>query len=372
MADTADFPAETTPPKKTLSRRAQLLGSLLMSLISVFCCVGSLELAGYVWEQRTAQDSLGWTLVASRRLKLEQHGPPERSYYLMAPNETYNWENIPVQIAPSGLRTDDFKVPKPSGVTRILNLGDSIAFGWEVEYEDTYGKVLEQILNAQGGGYEVINAGVPAWNPESERNFLLDRGLSYEPDLVIFDFTTVNDIFGRGPAISEQTSLFSWLRDHTYFWPFLTTEARFLLSKQKGPEAIPVLNPPTEARAYFPLDKESPKYGEIKTILLEMQQACAAREIPFVLVIFPTALQVNNSAHPDTPQQVLTELGLEAGFPVVDLTDAYKETCQKLGENACEGYENELFVDVWMHPNALGHQIAAEQLLPVIQDVLLP
>ncbi|GAB4577786.1 MAG: hypothetical protein Fur0022_05180 [Anaerolineales bacterium] len=343
-----------------------------MSLISMICCVGSLELVGYVWEQRTAQDSLGWTLVASRRLKLEQHGPSERSYYLMTPNESYIWENIPVQIGSSGFRTDEFEIPKPAGTTRILNLGDSIAFGWEVRYEETYGKLLETMLADGNGKYEVINAGVPAWNPASERNFLLDQGLAYDPDLVIFDFTTVNDFFGRGPVVSEGGSLFDWLRDHTYFWPFLTTEARFLLSRQVGPEAIPVLNPPSEAKAYFPLDPESPKYEEINNLLIEMQQACAAQGIPFVLVIFPTALQVNSSAHPTIPQQVLTELGQEMGFSVVDLTDAYKKTCEELGENACEGYENELFADVWMHPNALGHQITAEQILPVVQELLQP
>ncbi len=30
--------------------------------------------------------------------------------------------------------------------------------------------------------------------------------------------------------------------------------------------------------------------------------------------------------------------------------------------DACEGYENALFADVWMHPNEFGHQMAAELL----------
>ena len=61
-------------------------------------------------------------------------------------------------------------MPKPAGTYGILNLGDSVVFGWEVRQEDTYGKQLEKMLNTQANlnlvrtnesGYEVINAGVP-------------------------------------------------------------------------------------------------------------------------------------------------------------------------------------------------------------------
>ncbi len=286
-------------------RRIQI--GLLISSISILVLVGGLELVAYFWERSTAQGPLGWTLVASRRLDLEVHGSPDRPYYLFRPHVSYLWEGIHVKINSFGFRTAEFRIPKSEGTYRILNVGDSVAFGWEVRQEDTYGRQLERLLNARidGRRYEVINAGTPGWTIESERNFLLLEGLSYQPDMVLLDVTVVNDIYGRGPAVLQNRNLIHWLRDNTYTWPFLTTQARFLLARQRGPQAIPVLNPPRDASAYYPLEADSPVWDEIWSLILEMHEAAQARGIPFVLVVFPTAFQVNSSAHPDVPQRVL-------------------------------------------------------------------
>ncbi len=211
--------------------------------------------------------------------------------------------------------------------------------------------------------YEVINAGIPGWTLESERNFLLQEGLSYHPDMVILDITLVNDIYGRGPAVSEKHTLFQWLRDHTYFWPFLTTQVRFLLARKRGPEAIPVLNPPRNAAAYYPLDEKSPVWDEVWAPIAEMAQACRQRGIRFVVVAFPTAFQLNSAPHPNVPQRVLARRTAAADIEFVDLLPIYRQTCDQAAPGACEGYENLLFADVWMHPNPLGHRLAAEALV---------
>ena len=326
--------------------------------------MGMLELIGYIWETKTAQGPLGWTLVGARRLKLEENGSAEQPFYKLRPFENYNWEGIPVNINSLGFRNEEFSIQKSSDTYRILNLGDSIAFGWKVRVEDTYGKKLERLLNESSDGtrYEVINAGVPTWNLESERNFLLQEGLKYQPDFVILDVTVVNDIYGTGPAISENRSLFQWLRDHTYGWPFLTINMRFLLAKQIGPEAIPVLNPPKEAGWYYPLDENDETWNRIWEPIKEMYQATQAEDIDFVMIIFPTAYQVNSAGHPNTPQRVLIERAKQVDMKYIDLLPLYKMVCKEAKPAECEGYENLLFADVWMHPNVLGNQLASEKL----------
>jgi len=350
------------------SRRFQMLAGLLVSIVTLVLCLGAIELTGYIWERKTAQGPLGWTLVASRRLNLERHGNQNQPYSLFQPNDDYLWEGIPVHINSHGFRTDEFINPKPAGTYRVLNLGDSVAFGWEVRQEDTYGEQLERMLNEHRDGlrYEVINAGIPAWGLDTERNFLLQEGLDYQPDLVILDITVANDISDssrdESPGVAKEGSLFQWLRDYTYGWPFITTQARFLLSKQLGPEAIPVLNPYREAIAYFPLDEKSQIWEQIWSYISEMHQAAQDRDIDFVLVVFPTALQLNSTDHPDVPQRVLTERANQAGIPLIDLLPIYRQICEAAEPDACEGYENLLFADVWMHPNELGHQLAAQAL----------
>ncbi len=350
-------------------RTAQLLARLLISAIAIVLCLGTLELIGVLWELSTAQGQYGWTLVASRRLELEPAGSVDRPYSLLRPNTRAIWEGIPVETNSQGFRDEEFSQIKPDGRYRILNLGDSIAFGWEVQQESTYGSQLEHLLNAQKNGlrYEVINTAVPGWSLLDERNFLLEQGLSYQPDLVLLDFTTVNDV-GLSQSVEGKKTLFTWLRDHTHAWPFLTIQTRFLLSRYVGPEAIPVLNPLDDPKVYFPVDENDPVWEKVWAPIAEMAEKCKERGIDFVIVLFPTAFQINSSQHPDTPQKALNKRAAAAQIQLVDLTPIYKAACEDLGPRACDGYVNELFVDVWMHPTALGHRLAAEALFQKVLE----
>ena len=96
--------------------------------------------------------------------------------------------------------------------------------------------------------------------------------------------------------------------------------------------------------------------------IAEMAQACQERGIRFVVVAFPTAFQLNSAGHPDVPQRVLGRRAAAAGIEFVDLLPVYRRACEDATPGACEGYENLLFADVWMHPNPLGHRLAAEAL----------
>ncbi|MCI0398744.1 MAG: GDSL-type esterase/lipase family protein [Chloroflexi bacterium] len=367
---TISSPSPTTETRQPAKSRQGILGGVLISFITLVVLLGGVELAGYIWERKTAQGELGWTLVASRRLELELHGEPERPYYLFRPHQGYLWENIPVHINSRGLRTEEVAWPKPAGVYRLLTVGDSVTFGWRVQQEETYGKQLEQLLTGrvEGQQVEVVNAGVPGWTLEATRNFLLDQGFDYQPDAIVLSVTVVNDIT-IAPVISEENALFNWLRDNTYGWPFLTTQLRFLLARRVGPEAIPELNPPQEARRYYPLREENPVYDQVWSYVAEMAAASEARNIPFLVVVFPTAFQVNSAAHPDVPQRVFSQRAAAEGVTMVDMLPVFQQACAEAdagaeaGAGACEGYENALFADVWMHPNAAGHRLAAEQIM---------
>jgi hypothetical protein len=356
------------------TRRANLVIGLLLSVATLLICVGGIELAGFIWERKTAEGPFGWSLVASRRLHFERRGEESAPYYLFEPGRRYAWRGVTVEINSRGLRNEEFMLPKPADTYRILNVGDSIAFGWEVPQEDTYGKKLERSLNSRGNGhrYEVINAAVPTWNVEAEQNFLTQEGLGYEPDLVILDLTIVNDIRGRGPEmmLGQNRGVVRWMRENTYSWPFLATQTRFLLARQVGPEAFRVLNPPDEVTKYYPLDMENVIWDRVWDPILAMHDATREQGIPFIIVAFPTAYQLSSHRHPDVPQAVLGERAVAAGIPFVDLLPTYEQACRDAGPDACEGYENLLFIDVWMHPNAFGHELAAREVEKVMAAYL--
>jgi hypothetical protein len=314
----------------------------------------------------------GWTLVASRRLDLVPYGEGDRIYYLFEPNQMYRWEGIEVEINSYGIRGPEISEAGGNEPFRILNLGDSIPFGWEVEFEETYGRILQQELQLRYSDrqIEVITVAIPGWTPAMAHSYLMDQGLALKPDGVVLAVTIVNDIFGDGPQVSRPGSVTDWLRDHTHAWPVLTTQVRLLLARTVNPGFLPVLNPPRTAQAYYPGDEDDPRWGNLLDPVLAIARACETAGIPLWVVVFPTAMQVSEDAHPDLPQQMLKDLGEQLDAQVVDLLPVYRQECMRVGLEACAGLENHLFADVWMHPSARGHELAAQALYSAIAPVM--
>ena len=64
-----------------------------------------------------------------------------------------------------GFRDREFSPEAPPGVTRILAIGDSFTYGWGVEDDEAWPKVLERRLVAAGERVEIANMGEPGADP---------------------------------------------------------------------------------------------------------------------------------------------------------------------------------------------------------------
>lgn len=102
--------------------------------------------------------------------------------------------------------------PKAKGVYRILLLGGSGAFGYQVSRDDlTAAAELERRLNQQSDGarrFEVVNLGLPNGHSVFDYVLLSTYGPELQPDLVLF-YTALNDvrgIFGQLPWLSQRIS----------------------------------------------------------------------------------------------------------------------------------------------------------------------
>lgn len=89
-----------------------------------------------------------------------------------------------VRINSRGLRDREVPYARTPGGRRILLLGDSFAFGWGVEAEQTVAKRLEAHLP----GTEVLNAGCSGWSTRQEVDFFRIEGRRYRPDTVLLLF----------------------------------------------------------------------------------------------------------------------------------------------------------------------------------------
>jgi hypothetical protein len=356
-----------------LTRRKSFLINLVLMVGSSLCFLGGLEAVGWCSERKNAQGPYAWELVASRRIRLDRFEMSSTGYTLMHPGDEYNWQGIPVRINSQGLRGPEVDLEKPPGTYRILNLGDSVVFGWGVRYEDTYGYRLQELLNQRYGSeavtYEIINAGVPRWNMQNVLAYLEAEGLDYQPDLILLNFTTVNDVYGRSGLEASSEPFRDWLRDHTYSWPFLSVQYHLLEARLGQRDAIPVLNPPADATAYFPTREDDPQWDVVWEPIRDMAALAGEHGSEFLLIVLPTAFQVQDVAYSDVPQQVVGGRGREDGVAVLDLLPVFREACQEAPPGESCGPEGRyLWADMWMHPSALGHRLVAERLLDVLEE----
>jgi lysophospholipase L1-like esterase len=114
-------------------------------------------------------------------------------------------DGVSYRINADGFRDGPYARRKPPGTFRIVVLGDSVAFGFGVQAEETFPKQLEQLLRVRlaPADVEVLNLGVNGYNPYTEAMLFVDVGVDYEADLVLVQFCP-NDL--GDPTLFESTA----------------------------------------------------------------------------------------------------------------------------------------------------------------------
>ena len=71
-----------------------------------------------------------------------------------------------IKINSHGFRDYEYNQKKPRDIYRIIVLGDSATYGYGIELEDTYPKILEVLLNSESKHkkFEVLNMGFAGFN----------------------------------------------------------------------------------------------------------------------------------------------------------------------------------------------------------------
>lgn len=161
---------------------------------------------------------LGWTL--------------NRGYFkAMAPNVTHIFDtsefSIRATTSVQGLRNPIVTMPKPKGIYRILALGDSYTYGWGVEENDAWPRVLESLLRKKGLSVEVINAGVPGAGPTEERHICRAYADQFDIDAIILGVYT-DDLPQAGLVDERLSFLTQTVRD---LWPILTRINQPIISR---------------------------------------------------------------------------------------------------------------------------------------------
>ena len=187
---------------------------------SVLLCLFAIEIFLRVWNAPIARPTL---------LQMHRESP------------IFGWEHIPnvsgvgklstkISINSYGFRDTEHQLKKDENVYRIMAVGDSFTFGMGVNFEDTYSKQLETLLNNGGIKSEVINCGVLGYNMWQNFEVLRYKVLPFSPDLVILA-VFLNDISQSShpsdsnpewnPQIPSSVSFFKNFKNKFYFYNFI-------------------------------------------------------------------------------------------------------------------------------------------------------
>lgn len=306
---------------------------------------------------------IGLRLLVDRALKAEKGSPLILSSvpglgYQLAPNARGD-----IQTDAHGLRLRPTeRVPIRHS---ILLIGDSIAYGMGVPYEQSFVPVLEARLNQSlGENTAVWNAAVPGYNTVQEAILLGRMAPVTKPNLVIVQFC-MND-YQDAPVLTAE----GWLdamqaQDNASDFSILSLAYRsralvFFKEKlrdlqQLHPEWFPV------GVHYIHYVQKKPGWARAKTALLRISETASQFHARVLVVIFPVEQQLRIGDH--AAQDDLNRFAEAHGIPVLDLYDSFRTH-----------WRERLYIDYWkrtgvvdkLHLNPRGHALAAAEIAQAI------
>lgn len=310
-----------------------------------------------------------------------QFEPSPSLIFRMRPDQQSFTADKPFRTNAMGLRGRDTTREKPPGTTRVLVLGDSIAAGFGVREEDTFAQVLERLLNDQGRGehWEVVNAGVIAYNTLQEVTYFLEEGIRLDPDILIValywndihDKSRVSvDQFGRlreGPE-TQATSWWTKLlnSEHSYrLRNFLKRSRLFYLLKDRCGYLMLRIRAQHERDTQTSVlsgaddDRVARGWRSVEAGLEQLTKACRAKGIQLLVAIIPMPQQLARP-YPDVRyQSVARAICGRLDIQCLDLLPSF--------EDVYEGHTS-LFISYdGDHPNKRGHELIAEGLYRAIR-----
>lgn len=131
-----------------------------------------------------------------------------------------------ISINSRGLRDREIDYVKPRQVFRIGLFGDSFTFGEGVQNNESYPKILEELLNrtrtpqSQVRTIEVLNFGIGKTGTSHQLAFYQKEGMKYQLDLVIVGFFAGNDFsdnwsgvfYLKGDSLVHEAGTYSRMR----------------------------------------------------------------------------------------------------------------------------------------------------------------
>ncbi len=300
-----------------------------------------------------------------------------------------------------GMRGPDFTLARAAGERRLAILGDSIAHGARVSYEEIAPRLIEKRVNERlprGKLLRVVNFGTTSYNVWDYYFTLQGKAWRFEPDGVLL-FLCMNDAAPKAlalPLLAPGVPLplhfrlkHLLLKSRLVYFLIYQADLRGKLGRlwSRQGSASPPAGPVASASDFVAtLDPESvaavkrneklegwslesmrhafeemfreENWARALQVIEAIHESARQRGAFFKVVIFPVALQVPPGYRDERPQRLLRRHLAAKGIEFVDLLEPFRRST---------GRGKRIFVarDL-LHPNAVGHRIAADEIMRVL------
>ena len=288
------------------------------------------------------------------------------------------------------LKRQDHSPERLQSTFNVMVLGDSVAYGVGVPFEDAFPQRLEDLLASQYDDVAVLNSAVSGYTPYNQLQQYVSRDRDIPVDVVIVAFA-MNDIvdpelhwnYTEEAIENIPIETYPNLRYHEqHVVPIL--ETRRQQREQKSTElgrlvrsAVNVKNITEQEASYTVVqghrwptyitgedtisievmtDYDSPEWMWLRGMYDQLADEVRKDGARLVIVVLPVAYQMD-AEYPFLPQSQFARYCEERSLMCLDLLPAFRE---RGGEALFLG-ERLGYIDIW-HLSERGHDVAATEL----------
>ena len=310
--------------------------------------------------------------------------------YVLKPNLRGFFAGHALRTNSFGMRGGDIAVEKPANTLRILGLGDSVMFGWGLDYEDSIMPVLARKLRDRlGVNVEALNTSVPSYNTHVEAEVYRRLGRKFKPDIVVLLF--VGNDFGFPSSMVEPVKLFtfnkSYIREQLrrFLIPYVSdssSEKEDVVDRNAWSQVETMQGDEKEKRRQW-LDEVERYYEKMTTkegvaaSLRNLSEILIKDGAKGILLYHPSYLVPGNYSSyekiPGTGDNIndfIKQAGTKTGLSPIDMTPIYEEFIKSKGKPS---QKEALWLDPGdPHPIKEGHEMMAEEVAKVVADKFPP
>lgn len=273
------------------------------------------------------------------------------------PNSRFQQGKIVNQYNGAGFRGGDHSIEKPSGITRVVVIGDSVTEGYGVEWRDVFASSVQASL---GSGYEVINLGMGGLNAPQEVHILEKVGLRYSPDHVVVNFVLNDcDFFVRAKAAAKHAESADskidllGIRINPALKRTLKSSALIYMVNERVADLWGRLRGEERHDYYEEIWRNEENRAKITAAFERLRTLSRNHGFKVIVLVWPLVIDYGHYRFRPVHEWTIEQAAAK-GFATIDLLPVYSTQPFRTLQVTSEDY---------VHPNAKGHKMAAAEFV---------